>query len=48
MEMELREPILNRALSPEQSAQAFTWEDGDVPDATEEALDQLRERKRPR
>jgi hypothetical protein len=48
MEMELREPILNRALSPEQCARAFTWEDGDVPDATGEALDQLRERKRPR
>jgi hypothetical protein len=46
MEMELREPVFNRPLSAEQCAHVFTWQDGDVPDATDEVLDRLRDRRR--
>jgi hypothetical protein len=48
MEMEFREPVVNRPLSAEQSAQLFTWHDGDVPDATREVLDQLWEKQQRR
>jgi hypothetical protein len=48
MEMELREPIVNRPLPAEQCARLFAWQDGDVPDTTSEVLDQLREKQKRR
>jgi hypothetical protein len=46
MEMEWRQPVVNRPLSAAQCAQVFTWPGGDVPDATEEVLARLRDKKR--
>jgi hypothetical protein len=46
MEMEWRRPVVNRPLTAAQCTQAFTWQGGDVPDTTDEVLDQLRDRKR--
>jgi hypothetical protein len=43
--MEWRRPVVDRPLSAAQCTQLFTWQDGDVPDATDEVLEQLRDKK---